>query len=66
MPGADRPRPDDATTRRVVGAFYEVYNVLGYGFLEAVYARSLERLERGKKSARSLVAGSRTRSRGRR
>ena len=43
MPGADRPRPDDATPRRVVGAFYEVYNVLGYGFLEAVYARALER-----------------------
>jgi adenylate cyclase len=35
-------------------------------FFEAVYARSLERLERGKKSARSLVAGSSTRTRGRR
>jgi class 3 adenylate cyclase len=35
-------------------------------FFEAVYARSLERLERGKKTARSLVAGSRTRRRGRR
>jgi GxxExxY protein len=34
---------DDVTTRRVIGAFYEVYNTLGYGFLEAVYARALER-----------------------
>ena len=33
---------DDATTRRVIGAFYEVYNTLGHGFLEAVYARALE------------------------
>jgi GxxExxY protein len=33
---------DDVTTRRVIGAFYEVYNTLGYGFLEAVYARALE------------------------
>ena len=35
---------DDTTlVRRVIGAFYEVYNTLGYGFLEAVYARALER-----------------------
>ncbi len=33
---------DDVTTRRVIGAFYEVYNTLGWGFLEAVYARALE------------------------
>jgi GxxExxY protein len=39
---------DDAITRRVIGAFYEVYNVLGYGFLEAVYARALEREIRGR------------------
>ena len=37
------PMVDDVTTRRVIGAFYEVYNTLGYGFLEAVYARALER-----------------------
>lgn len=29
-------------TGRVIGAFYEVYNELGYGYLEAVYASALE------------------------
>lgn len=29
-------------TRSVIGAFFDVYNDLGYGFLEAVYARALE------------------------
>jgi GxxExxY protein len=28
-------------TRVAIGAFYEVYNELGYGFLEAVYRRAL-------------------------
>jgi GxxExxY protein len=28
-------------TAAVIGAFYRVYNVLGYGFLEAVYANAL-------------------------
>jgi GxxExxY protein len=28
-------------TREIVGAFYEVYNVLGTGYLESVYKRSL-------------------------
>ena len=39
------PRPEalaeEETTRKVIGAFYTVYNALGYGFLEAVYARAL-------------------------
>lgn len=30
-------------THSVIGAFYEVYNTLGYGFLEHVYAMALER-----------------------
>jgi len=30
-------------TRSVIGAFYEVYNTLGYGFLEQVYTLALER-----------------------
>jgi GxxExxY protein len=30
-------------TRSVIGAFFEVYNSLGYGFLEHVYIMSLER-----------------------
>ena len=29
-------------TRSVIGAFYEVYNELGYGFLEPIYMRALE------------------------
>ena len=28
-------------TREIIGAFYEVYNTLGYGFLEAVYIRAM-------------------------
>jgi GxxExxY protein len=28
-------------TERIIGAFYRVYNRLGYGFLEAVYSRAL-------------------------
>src|SRR6185312_17067255 len=29
-------------TQSVIGAFFEVYNCLGYGFLEHVYAAALE------------------------
>jgi GxxExxY protein len=29
-------------TRSIIGAFYAVYNALGYGFLENVYVRALE------------------------
>jgi GxxExxY protein len=32
---------EDALTRRIIGAFYDVYNALGYGFLESVYANAL-------------------------
>lgn len=32
----------EAVTRQVIGAFYDVFNRLGYGFLEAVYANALE------------------------
>ena len=28
-------------THDIIGAFFEVYNTLGYGFLESVYARAL-------------------------
>jgi len=31
----------DAITERIIGIFYEVYNELGYGFLESVYRESL-------------------------
>ena len=30
-------------TRSIIGAFYEVYNTLGFGFLEAIYENALER-----------------------
>ncbi|MBC8390979.1 MAG: hypothetical protein H8E17_00215 [Deltaproteobacteria bacterium] len=29
------------TTQTIIGAFYKVYNTLGYGFLEKVYVNSL-------------------------
>ena len=32
----------EALTRSVIGAFYEVYNVLGFGFLESTYVAALE------------------------
>jgi GxxExxY protein len=33
----------ESVTRSVIGAFYEVYNTLGFGFLEHIYILSLER-----------------------
>lgn len=29
-------------THSVIGAFFEVYNTLGYGFLEHLYVRAME------------------------
>jgi len=29
-------------SREIIGAFYEVYNALGPGFVESVYSRALE------------------------
>jgi GxxExxY protein len=31
----------EALTEKIIGAFFEVYNELGYGFLESVYERAL-------------------------
>ena len=28
-------------TRQIIGAYYDVYNTLGYGFLEQVYQNAL-------------------------
>ena len=28
-------------TQKIIGVFYQVYNELGYGFLESVYQKSL-------------------------
>ena len=35
--------PEQELTRSVIGAFFEVYNTLGYGYLEHVYVMALER-----------------------
>jgi GxxExxY protein len=47
---------EERLTRSVIGAFYEVYNTLGFGFLEHVYIMALERelLERGHRVAREV------------
>jgi len=34
---------EEQLTESVIGAFYEVYNALGFGFLEQVYMSALER-----------------------
>jgi GxxExxY protein len=43
-------------THSIIGAFYEVYNTLGFGFLELTYAMALERelLGRGHRVAREF------------
>ena len=44
------------TTGHVIGAFYEVYNQLGFGFLEFIYAKALEKelLKRGRTVTREV------------
>jgi GxxExxY protein len=37
-----QPLIEKALTSSAIGAFYEVYNTLGFGFLEHVYIRALE------------------------
>lgn len=34
---------EEALTQSVIGAFFKVYNTLGFGFLEHVYVKALER-----------------------
>ncbi|HEV8599628.1 MAG TPA: GxxExxY protein [Gemmatimonadales bacterium] len=45
-----------ALTRSVIGAFFEVYNTLGFGFLEHLYVMAMERelLMRGHDVARQV------------
>jgi GxxExxY protein len=47
---------EERLTRSVIGAFFEVYNTLGFGFLEHVYVMALERelIERGHRVAREV------------
>lgn len=37
-----RPEIDNKLTELIIGAFYDVYNTLGYGFLEKVYENALK------------------------
>ncbi len=47
---------EEPLTHSVIGAFYEVYNTLGFGFLEHVYVMALERelLMRGHRVGREV------------
>lgn len=47
---------EEALSYSVIGAFYEVYNTMGFGFLEHPYAMALERelLARGHHVAREV------------
>ena len=38
---AEQDIAEHQTTRRIIGAFYYVYNRLGHGFLESVYHKAL-------------------------
>ncbi|MGQ0640010.1 MAG: GxxExxY protein [Gemmatimonadaceae bacterium] len=40
---------EEDLTERIIGAFFKVYDVLGFGFLESVYKRAIafELAERG-------------------
>ena len=48
---------DEALTRSIIAAFYDVYNCLGFGFLESVYAGALARelRARGHKVEREVL-----------
>ena len=53
---SDHALIDATLTESVIGAFYKVYNALGFGFLEQVYMAALERelLARTHKVGREL------------
>ena len=57
---ADKDFQEKALTHEVIGAFYKVYNVLGYGFLEAVYKRAMahELTKRGVRVDREYLSQS--------
>lgn len=42
MPRSSHCFPEGALSGEVIGHFYDVYNELGYGFLEGVYVSALE------------------------
>lgn len=47
---------EEALTHSVIGAFFEVYNTLGFGFLEHIYVMALQRelIARGHRVAREV------------
>lgn len=47
---------DERLTYDIIGAFFEVYNYLGFGFLETIYKAALERelIARGHRVAREV------------
>ena len=47
---------EEQLTHSVIGAFYEVYNKLGFGFLESIYITALEHelVKRGHRVAREV------------
>lgn len=49
MAPRERPLIEGALTHSVIGAFFEVYNELGFGFMERVYSLAMERelIDRG-------------------
>jgi GxxExxY protein len=61
-PGGDRDAMgrvklvEERLTHSAIGAFFEVYNTLGYGFLEHLYVRAMEEelLARGHRVAREV------------
>ena len=54
--GMNRRLLHDELTHSIIGAFYEVYNTLGHGYLESIYLAALERelRMRGHRVAREL------------
>jgi GxxExxY protein len=53
---ARRELIEERLTHSVIGAFFEVYNTLGFGFLEMVYVMALERelIGRGHEVSREI------------
>jgi len=41
MNADERRYKHEQTTREIIGVFFEVYNELGYGFLESVYREAM-------------------------
>jgi len=41
MSGGEFSGPNDPLTEKIIGVFYEVYNELGFGFLESVYREAM-------------------------